>query len=171
MIKLVKRAQENDAEAFIQLMELCKVNMYKVAKAYLHNEEDAADAVADTILTCFEKIQDLRQPKYFKTWMIRILINTCNDMIKQRRRDCPIEEYLEIPVEDRERQNVEFLETLNKIDEKYRIVLVLYYVEGFSIKEIAKLLDMKEVTVKARLQRGRKRYAEQIDIKIMYAGR
>ena len=69
MIKLVKRAQENDAEAFIQLIELYKVNMYKIAKAYLHNEEDIADAVADTILTCFEKIQDLRQPKYFKTWM------------------------------------------------------------------------------------------------------
>ena len=47
----------------------------------------------------------------------------------------------------------------------------MYYVEGFSIKEIAKILDMKEVTVKARLQRGRKRYAEQLDMKIMYAGR
>lgn len=171
MIKLVKRAQENDAEAFIELIELCKVNMYKVAKAYLHNEEDAADAVADTILTCFEKIQDLKQPKYFKTWMIRILINTCNDMLKQRKRNCPMDEYIEIPTEDKETQNVEFLETLKKVGEKYQVVLVLYYVEGFSIKEIAKILDMKEVTVKARLQRGRKRYAEQLDMKIMYAGR
>ena len=171
LIKLVKRAQENDAEAFIQLIELCKVNMYKVAKAYLHNEEDAADAVADTILTCFEKIQDLKQPKYFKTWMIRILINTCNDMLKQRKRNCPMDEYIEIPTEDKETQNVEFLETLKKVGEKYQVVLVLYYVEGFSIKEIAKILDMKEVTVKARLQRGRKRYAEQLDMKIMYAGR
>ena len=87
MINLVKKAQENDAEAFIHLMELNKVNMYKIAKSYLHNEEDAADAVADTILTCFEKIQSLREPKYFKTWMIRILINTCNDMLKQKNKN------------------------------------------------------------------------------------
>ncbi len=171
MINLVKKAQENDAEAFIQLMELNKVNMYKIAKSYLHNEEDAADAVADTILTCFEKIQSLREPKYFKTWMIRILINTCNDMLKQKNKNFLMEEYVEIPVEDSDRQNIEFLETLNKLDQKYRVVLILYYVEGFSVKEIAELLDMKEVTVKARLQRGRKRYAEQVDVKVLYAGR
>ena len=171
MLKLVKKAQENDAEAFIQLMELNKVNMYKIARCYLHNEDDAADAVADTILTCFEKIQDLREPKYFKTWITRILINTCNDMLKQKKLSCSMEEYVEIPVEDKEKQNIEFLETLNKIDEKYRVVLTLYYVEGFSVREIAELLDLKEVTVKARLQRGRRRYAEQMDMKVMYAGR
>ena len=92
-------------------------------------------------------------------------------MLKQRKRNCPMDEYIEIPTEDKETQNVEFLETLKKVGEKYQVVLVLYYVEGFSIKEIAKILDMKEVTVKARLQRGRKRYAEQLDMKIMYAGR
>lgn len=171
MINLVKKAQENDAEAFIELMEMHKINMYKVAKSYLRNEEDAADAVADTILTCFEKIQDLRESKYFKTWMIRILINTCNDMLKQKNRNFLMEEYVEIPVEDKGRQNVEFFETLNKIDQKYRVVLILYYVEGFSVKEIADLLEIKETTVKARLQRGRKRYAEQIDMKMIYAGR
>ena len=171
MIRLVKRAQENDADAFIQLMELHKVDMYKVAKAYLHDEDDTADAIAHTILICFEKIHDLRKPQYFKTWMIRILINTCNDILTQKRRICPMEEYVEIPVEDQERQNVEFFDILNKLDEKYRKVLVLYYVEGFSIKEIASLLELKEATVKARLQRGRKRYAEQIHTDVMYIGR
>ena len=77
---LVKKAQRNDKEAFVELMELNKQSMYKIAKSYLRSDEDVADAMSDTILACYEKISDLREPKYFKTWMTRILINKCKDI-------------------------------------------------------------------------------------------
>ena len=78
MIQLVKRSISGDADAFLELMEKNSLAMYKVARGILDNDEDAADAIQDTILTCFEKIHTLKNPEYFKTWMIRILINECN---------------------------------------------------------------------------------------------
>ena len=78
MIQLVKRSISGDADAFLELMEKNSLAMYKVARGILDNDEDAADAMQDTILTCFEKIHPLKNPEYFKTGMIRILINECN---------------------------------------------------------------------------------------------
>lgn len=88
MEHLVKKAQhENDAESFIQLMELNRQSMLKVARSYLTSEQDVADAMQDTILTCYEKLHTLQQPQYFKTWLIRIVINRCKDILRQNHRE------------------------------------------------------------------------------------
>ena len=80
MKSLVKRAQKGDADAFTQLMQSQMQNMYKTARAVLKNDEDAADAIADTLLACWEKIGQLRSAEFFRTWMTKILINKCNDI-------------------------------------------------------------------------------------------
>ena len=80
---LIRKAKKGDADAFCRLMELETQNMYKIARAYLKNDEDAADAISDTILTCFEKLHTLQNNRYFKTWLIRILINKCKDIINR----------------------------------------------------------------------------------------
>lgn len=63
--------------------------MYKVAWAYLKNDEDVADAISETILNCYEKLSTLKKDSYFKTWMIRILINNCNEMLRHKGRVFP----------------------------------------------------------------------------------
>ena len=83
---LVRRARKRDKEAFSQLIKLHTPSMYKVAKAILKNDEDVADAVQETALTCWEKLDTLKKDRYFKTWMIRILINHCNQIYRQRSR-------------------------------------------------------------------------------------
>lgn len=60
-----------------------KEGMYKVAKFYLHHEENEADAMQETILTCYEKLDTLRKPQYFKTWTVRILINKCKNVLRK----------------------------------------------------------------------------------------
>lgn len=162
MLNLVKQAQKGDSEAFVQLMEGQKQNMYKVARSYLKCEDDVADAMQQTILDCFEKLHTLRQPRFFKTWMTKILINNCNDIVRRSKRIQPMEELKEIQWEDRSQDLMEFLDTLDSIDEKYRTILILYYVEEFQINEIARILDMNVSTVNSRLQRGRKCYKETV---------
>ena len=76
-----KTSQRRGREAFLALMEQYSGAMYKIARSILGNNEDAADAIQETILICFEKIAELRQPRYFKTWMTRILINECRKII------------------------------------------------------------------------------------------
>lgn len=161
---LVKKAQRHDKEAFVELMELNRQSMYKIAKSYLHNEEDVADAMAETVLSCYEKIADLREAKYFKTWMTRILINKCKDIWREGHRECLLEQFPDTEDPCRYEQNLEFEELMSALDEKYRVILTLYYVEGFNTREIAEILEIAENTVKTRLVRGRKQFSKEYEL-------
>lgn len=132
-------------------------DMYRVALAILMNDEDAADAIQETILSCWEKIHSLKQRKYFRTWMTRILINKCYDIRRKRENIVNFEEYGEPAREDS--YNLELKEALAALDEKYRMVITLFYSEGYHIDEIAKILEIPKSTVQTRLQRGRERLA------------
>nr|WP_300823756.1 sigma-70 family RNA polymerase sigma factor [uncultured Schaedlerella sp.] len=83
---LIKRAKQGDKDAFLKLMNAQMQTMYKLAWTYLKNEDDVADIVQDTILTCFEKLPTLREEKYFKTWMMKIVINHCKNLLKKEKR-------------------------------------------------------------------------------------
>lgn len=158
---LVKRAQKHDDTAFVELMQLEKQNMYKVASSYLKSQEDIADVMQETIITCYEKIVNLREPKYFRTWMIRILINKCKDILRTEKKVSLLEEFPEQGEACVELGNYEFEELMHQLDDKYRIVLLLYYAEGFKIREIAQILELEENTVKTRLVRGRKQFEKE----------
>ena len=155
MEQLIKRARAGDGAAFVELIEGQKGTLYKVARSYLHNDADAADAISETVLACFEKLPSLRQAQYFRTWLVRILIRKCQDMLRERKRSVPLDEITEMGQDEPGHAWVEFLTLLGSLDEKYRTVLLLYYGEGFTIKEIAQAMELKEEAVKTRLQRAR----------------
>ena len=157
---LIRNAQRKDANAFTELMQSQMQAMYKTARAMLKEDEDAADAISETILICWEKMEQLKKPEFFKTWMTRILINECNDILRQRKRVCPVEAVEESAETTDAYENIEWLETLQGLDEKYRLVIVLYYVNGLSTTEIASALHMPVSTVRTRLSRGRGQMAE-----------
>ena len=85
MKQRINRAIKGDQEAFVQLIQEHTQGMYKVARSILGNEEDVADAMQDTIVACYEKIGTLKKPQYFKTWLTRILINNCNDILRTKK--------------------------------------------------------------------------------------
>ncbi len=159
MNDLLRRAREKDPEAFTELMQQQMQSMYKAAKAILRCDEDVADAIQETILCCWEHLDQLRENRYFKTWLTRILINKCNDLLRKKREYLPEENLSELAGPNREFENVEWRETLNGIDEKYRLILLLYYVEGFTTGDISRILDMPKSTVRTRLARGRQMIA------------
>ena len=166
MEKLVQKAILGDTDAFLELMEKNSLSMYKVARGILGNDDDAADAIQDTILSCFEKIHTLQKPKYFKTWMIRILINKCKDILQRKNRMICTDEMPEMPFHEAEYASAEWAQMLEPLDEKYRMIVLLYYMEGFNTREISEILDMKESTVKSRLQRRRKQIAKMYEYKV-----
>ena len=155
--KLADQAKRHEYDAFTQLMQYCMKDMYKTALAILMNDEDAADAIQDTILACWEKLHTLKKTQYFKTWLTRILINKCYDIRRKRARLTSFEDYDEPAYEGG--CNFELKEALAALDEKYRLVILLFYGEGYSVCEIAKLLKIPKSTVTTRLQRGRERLA------------
>lgn len=151
--ELIKRAKLRDKDAFTELMQFYIKDMYKTAIAIVMNDYDAADAMQDTLLSCWEKIDTLKHDKYFKTWVIRILINKCYSIRKRYQRETIMEDYIEQSTEDV--SNLEFKEMLSVLDEKYRVPMYLYYGQGYKISEIAKLLNIPISTIQTRLARGR----------------
>ena len=90
--QLVRRAKKRDPDAFTELMQLHEKDMYRTASAILPQDADIADAIQETILTVWEKIDTLQKNRYFKTWMIRILINKCKDILRSGRRMICVED-------------------------------------------------------------------------------
>ncbi|MCC8044507.1 MAG: sigma-70 family RNA polymerase sigma factor [Clostridiales bacterium] len=162
LAELAKRAAGKDADAFTALMQSQMQNMYKTARAILSNEADIADAISETILTCWEKLGQLKDPAWFRTWMTRILVNKCNDLIRQGKHLYMPGEVPEISTADSGFTNAEWNEALNMLDEKYRLVLMLYYVEGYKTSEISAILEVTESTVRTQLARGREKLAQAV---------
>ena len=156
MENLVKKAKSGDSNAFAQLIRMNTQSMYKIAWAYLKNDEDVADAISETILNCYEKLSTLKKDSYFKTWMIRILINNCNEMLRHKGRIFPTVEMEEVTFEEPGYLDCEWKEILASLDEKYKTVILLYYSKALSVKEIAALLGISRNTVLTRLSRARK---------------
>ncbi|MDE7311884.1 MAG: sigma-70 family RNA polymerase sigma factor [Eubacterium sp.] len=160
MENLVRKARNGDADAFIKLMRLQQQNLYRTSRAILSNEEDAADAISETVLTCWEKMKGLKKDKYFRTWMTRILINKCNDILRKKEKLLFTEQIPEIETTDEGYQNAEWIEVLQMLEEKYRLVVILYYVDGFRTTEISRILDVPVSTVCTQLARARKILAD-----------
>lgn len=154
---LVKRAKQGDQDAFMKLMNVQMQTLYKLSWSYLKNEEDVADIIQDTILTCYEKLPTLRDDRQFRSWMMKILINNCKNILKKEKRIIHMETLPEETFVEQEYSNKEWNEMLSSLDEKYRVVLMLYYLENFNTREIGQILDMNENTVRIRLKRGREK--------------
>ena len=151
---LIQKAKMKNPDAFTELIKSQMQSMYRTAKAILMNDEDVADAIQDTLLICWEKLNELKVNQYFKTWMTRILIHNCYRIIRSNRRITYTDKLPESMSKENP-SNLEWREALSSIDEKYRIVLILFYAEGFRTKEIAKILGLTDSTVRTRLSRGR----------------
>lgn len=164
MEKLVRKVKKGDAEAFITLMEQNRQSMIRIAFAYLGNEEDVADAMQETILAAYEKLDTLKRAEYFKTWLIRILINHCIAIRRDRSRTVPMEEAGEAFASYDFSTDLEFNDLLKTLSEESRLIFQMYYGEQFTIGEIAGMLHMKENTVKSRIHRGRERLRSQMDV-------
>ena len=97
--------------------------------------------------------------------MTRILINKCYELIRKNRNITVDAEFPEQGYQEIAYENIEWKETLDSISEKYRLVMMLHYVEGFTVSEISQILEISEGTVKSRLARGRDNLTDIYDLR------
>jgi RNA polymerase sigma-70 factor (ECF subfamily) len=154
-IGIVKKAKKGDPNAFSKLIKYHEKDMYRIAKAMVKNDDDALDCIQDTILKAYENIKRLEKEEYFKTWLIRILINTCNNLIIARKRNITYIEISEHNEEITEFEKIEIKSVIEKLDDELRTLVMFYYYEDMTIKEMGTTLEIPEGTVKSRLSRAR----------------
>ena len=145
-------SQEHDAW-FSREIEKLGPTLFRVAFAILRNRTDCEDAAQNAVLKAYRNLGSLKQRSYFKTWLISILKNECFDMLKRRRPTLDVTEQelsYEMAVPD-----VDLNRAFDQLSPEERLTITLYYYEGYDTREIAKLTEVSEGTVRSRLSRGR----------------
>lgn len=137
----------------VQILDM-KKTLYHIACGILRSEADREDAVQECILKAWEKRDSLKSDAAFKAWVTRILVNECYDICRRSGKVIVLDELPETPVADNN-DDRELRDLIMEMDEIYRMPIILFYIEGFSIKEISKILRIPEGTVKSRLFAGR----------------
>ena len=156
-IEIVKLAKKGDVNAIERILLDNMQSMYRVAYGILRTEEEISDAVSNTVVIVFEKIQTLKNEEFFKTWLTRILINECYKIYNQNKKIV----YLENVNQEKLTYNDQYVDheirnLVKNLDKDLKQIVILYYFEDFSVKEIAKIIQKPEGTVKSRLSRARK---------------
>ncbi|RUS45169.1 RNA polymerase sigma factor [Cohnella sp. AR92] len=151
----VKQAQKGDQSAFVRLMRSFETVLYQTAKAFFHGDEDCADAMQETVLRAYRSLSGLKEPAYFKTWLVRIHINECKRMLQSRKVYVPLTDGMDPQVNEAGYVVMEIREMVDRLEAPLRTVIRLYYYGDLTVKEIAEQLSLPEGTVKSRLHRAR----------------
>ena len=156
-LEAVKKARRGDVDEIGKIIMENMQTMYRVAFSILKNEEEIYDAISNTTVIVFEKISTLKKEEFFKTWLTRILINECYKIHNQNKKIIYMENYNQQDIEYNDTYaDFETRNLVKSLDKDLREIVILYYFEDFSTKEIAKILEIPEGTVKSRLSRARK---------------
>jgi len=142
------------AVEFSNQVLLIEPMLYRVAYGLLLNRTDCADAVQEALLRAWEKRNTLRDESLFRTWLTRILINECYSLLRRRRHAVPLDEVPE-PVAPPDADPV-LHDAIARLDKNLRLPVVLHYMEGYSVSEVAAMLRLPAGTVKTRLFKARK---------------
>ena len=146
-------SHEHDAW-FSHEIEKLGPTLFRVAFAILRNRTDCEDAAQNAVLKAYRNLDSLKQRSYFKTWLIQILKNECFDMLKRRRPTVDVEEQGDLGYEMRV-PDLDLNRAFDKLTPDERLAIALYYYEGYDTREIAKITEVSEGTVRSRLSRAR----------------
>ena len=175
---LIARVLDGDTDAFEPLVLEHQTNVYRLAFRMLGNDADAADASQDAFIKAYTSLSSFRGESRFSVWLYRLTNNICIDMLRRRRETIPIEsdngegEATELPLPD-ERWSPEVLaervedvravrSAMAVLSPEYREILTLREIGGLSYEELADALHLEVGTVRSRLNRARKKLADEL---------
>lgn len=128
--------------------------LFKICLIMLCNEQDAEDALQQTFLKYISKAPIFREAEHEKAWLIKVATNICKDMCRFRSRHNHIN-IDELSDYCKSEENTDILETVLSLPQKYKIVIYLYYIEGYNVEGLAEIIGISIAAAKKRLQRGR----------------
>lgn len=171
MEELIKRALDGDQDAYSQLIQSIEVELYRIAQARLSDIDDINDAIQETIINSYNKLHTLKDYRYFKTWIVKILINECNLIYRKKKSQLSLFNRLSDSMETSNSENefntvnsnIDFDLLINNLKYDERIVMTLYYKGRYSPSEISNILNISVNTVKSRITRAREKLKKLYD--------
>ncbi len=171
--ELVAKIRTGDQRAFVELIDRYKARIYHTTLRILGNREDAEEAAQDTFVRAYRGLENFREEATFSTWIYRICVNTCLNLLESRKRfkaqdidstpveDLPFIESTESDFEEEDLQARIFL-AMEELPAKYRTVLALYHIQHLAYQEIAEIMQMPMGSVKTHLFRARALLRERV---------
>lgn len=170
MEQLIEKAKNGDIHAFTQLVKEFQFDLYHIARTRLSNDDDINDAIQDTMINVFKHLKKLNNTEYFKTWMIKILINECNKIYKRNNK--PFGFFNKVELDSSSVYSTDYIQEVNdelSFDEMIedlgyneKIVLILYYKDNYSCNEIADILNTSVNTIKSRITRAKEKIKQNL---------
>ncbi|MBS4201143.1 sigma-70 family RNA polymerase sigma factor [Bacillus sp. FJAT-49732] len=158
-IDIVKNAIKGDEQAFELLLKQESSKLYRTAFLYVGNKEDALDVVQETVYKAYKSIGSLKNPEYFSTWIIKILIRTAYRILEKNRKLTTIDYESLVNLQDHKvieiHQNIDLADALNILNENDKTAIILFYYHDLPIHKIATMMDKPEGTVKSYLRRAK----------------
>ena len=159
---LINRCKKGDEKAMMQIYDLYCEAMFHIACRYLNNE-DAKDAMQDSFLKAFAKLDTFKEDYTFGAWLKRIVINQCIDELKKKRLEFTDADITSLSIEDEtnawhfdtEISKAQIITAIEKLPRKHQVVVKLYLIEGYDHEEISTILDIPIKTSRTHLRRGR----------------
>lgn len=160
---LIIRAIKGDDNAFLKLIKDNKEYLYKMAFSYVKDEVDALEVIDEAVYKAYKGIRKLKKPEYFKTWIVRLVINISLDKLKAKKRIVPTEEVINLVAEDKKISVDERLDLKNAIESlnpKYKRAIILKYYNDLTLEEIGEVMGCNVGMIKNYIHRGKKSLSE-----------
>ncbi|WP_299521694.1 sigma-70 family RNA polymerase sigma factor [uncultured Lutibacter sp.] len=167
--KIVEDCKQNNAKAQMQLYDMYCQAMFIIAQRYVRDSFVAEDMMQDAFIKVFKNINGFKGEVTIGAWIKKIVINQCIDYLKKKKIELVSIEEKQLAIVDNddwavnEKVNIDIVTSaINSLPEKYKVVLNLYLIEGFDHQEIAKVLNITEVTSRSQLMRGKNKLKGQL---------
>ncbi|MDO4269851.1 MAG: sigma-70 family RNA polymerase sigma factor [Eubacteriales bacterium] len=153
-----------DEAQFDEIVRRYRDNLFAIAFQYTKNAADADDMTQIALLKCYKAEKPFESEQHIKNWLIRVTINECKRYLVSpwRRYTAPIEDYAETLGFETPEQS-ELFAAVMALPQKYRVPVHLYYYEGYSVRETAEALGLRESAVQTRLLRARRKLKEKLE--------
>ena len=159
-------------EEFTCLARKYMDTVFRVAMNYLKNKTDADDVTQNVLLKFYKSDVDFESEEHVKHWLIRVTLNECKNFLRfPWQKYASLEDYMET-LQMPEPEHREMLNAVMALPTKYRMILYLYYYEGYSVGGMSKMLDRKESTIQTQLATARKKLKIELEKEgFIYAGK
>lgn len=148
---VIERCKVGDIKAFKAVYERYNSMLYSIAYRMLHSHEDAEDALQNSFSKLYQSVSQYNGKALFSSYLVRIVINSCYDLLKKRRINSEELTDFELVHEENDALKLSLESAINHLPDKMRACFVLFAVEGFKQREIAEMLELQEGTVKAHV--------------------
>lgn len=168
MEELIKSALDGNKDSYVALIKSIETELFKIASSQLNNIDDVNDAIQETILNSYSKLHTLKKYNYFKTWIIRILINECNNIHRKRKRELGLfnkithcnsidDNYTNKSEFQKIDSNIDFNLLIKKLKTEDRLILTLHYKLQYTPTEISNILKLNVNTIKSKILRAKQK--------------